>query len=78
MTGETILATDDGSLGEKGFVTQALARRLAAGAAYARVYACGPMPMFAALPKVVAPAWIRRSSRPRRRWAAASARASAA
>ena len=54
VTGETILSTDDGSLGEKGFVTQALARRLAAGAAYARVYACGPMPMFAALAKVVA------------------------
>ncbi len=49
VTGETILSSDDGSLGEKGFVTQALARRLAAGAAYARVYACGPMPMFAAL-----------------------------
>lgn len=58
VTGETILSTDDGSLGEKGFVTQALARRLAAGAAYARVYACGPMPMFAALAKVVGPAKI--------------------
>ena len=58
VTGETILSSDDGSLGEKGFVTQALARRLAAGAAYARVYACGPMPMFAALAKVVGPAGI--------------------
>ncbi len=53
VPGETILATDDGSLGEKGFVTQALARRLDAGARYARLYACGPMPMFAALAKVV-------------------------
>ncbi len=53
VSGETILTTDDGSLGEPGFVTQAFARRLAAGARYARVFACGPMPMFAALAKVV-------------------------
>ena len=52
VPGETILASDDGSLGEKGFVTEALARRLEAGARYARVFACGPMPMFAALAKV--------------------------
>jgi dihydroorotate dehydrogenase electron transfer subunit len=58
VTGETILSTDDGSLGEKGFVTQALSRRLNGGAAYARVFACGPMPMFAALAKVVGPAGI--------------------
>jgi dihydroorotate dehydrogenase electron transfer subunit len=53
VPGETILASDDGSLGEKGFVTETLARRLAAGARYARLFACGPMPMFAALAKVV-------------------------
>lgn len=53
VPGETVIASDDGSLGEKGFVTEALARRLAAGAGYARVFACGPMPMFAALAKVV-------------------------
>src|SRR4030095_5717846 len=53
VRGETILASDDGSLGEKGFVTEALRRRLGAGAKYARVYACGPMPMFASLAKVV-------------------------
>ena len=58
MTGETILSSDDGSLGEKGFVTEALARRLAAGARYARVFACGPMPMFAALAKVVGPSGV--------------------
>ncbi len=34
--GETVLASDDGSLGEKGFVTEALARRLASGTRYAR------------------------------------------
>ena len=54
VRGETILASDDGSLGEKGFVTEALRRRLETGAKYARVYACGPMPMFASLAKVVA------------------------
>jgi dihydroorotate dehydrogenase electron transfer subunit len=58
VPGETILATDDGSLGERGFVTQALARRLESGARYARLYACGPMPMFAALAKVVAAAGL--------------------
>jgi dihydroorotate dehydrogenase electron transfer subunit len=54
VPGETLLATDDGSLGEKGFVTEALARR-AAGASppYTRLFACGPMPMFATLARVV-------------------------
>ena len=56
VPGDTVLATDDGSLGEKGFVTEALARHLAGGARYARLFACGPMPMFAALAKVVAAA----------------------
>ncbi len=58
VPGETILASDDGSLGEKGFVTEALSRRLSAGARYARVFACGPMPMFAALAKVVGAAGV--------------------
>ena len=53
VSGETILATDDGSLGEAGFVTAAFARRASAGTPrYARLYACGPMPMFAALAPV--------------------------
>ncbi len=55
VEGDTVLASDDGSLGEKGFVTEALARRLAAGTRYTRLFACGPMPMFAALAKVVGP-----------------------
>ena len=58
VRGETVLTSDDGSVGDKGFVTEALARRLDAGAKYARVYACGPMPMFAALAKVVARAGV--------------------
>jgi dihydroorotate dehydrogenase electron transfer subunit len=58
VPGETVLATDDGSLGEKGFVTEVLARRLSAGARYARLYACGPMPMFAALARITGAAGL--------------------
>jgi dihydroorotate dehydrogenase electron transfer subunit len=47
--GELVITTDDGSAGEAGFVTAALARRLAAGRRYARALACGPTPMLAAL-----------------------------
>ena len=53
VTGETRLASDDGSLGEKGFVTEAFRAR-ARQVSYARVYACGPMPMFRALARVTA------------------------
>jgi dihydroorotate dehydrogenase electron transfer subunit len=53
VPGDTVLTTDDGSVGERGFVTDLFARR-AAETQYARVYACGPMPMFAALARVVA------------------------
>jgi dihydroorotate dehydrogenase electron transfer subunit len=49
--GETFLATDDGSLGERGFVTE-IFRDRARRTRYARVFACGPMPMFGALAKV--------------------------
>jgi dihydroorotate dehydrogenase electron transfer subunit len=58
VRGKTVLASDDGSLGERGFVTEALERRLDAGEKYARLYACGPMPMLAALAKTVARAGI--------------------
>lgn len=59
VNGETVLATDDGSLGEKGFITAAFDRRAsAAPPKYARVYACGPMPMFASLAPVVARAGV--------------------
>ena len=50
--GELVLTTDDGSGGEAGFVTAALARRLAAGRRYARALACGPTPMLAALTRM--------------------------
>jgi len=58
VPGETILSSDDGSLGEKGFVTEALRRRFDAGSRYVRVFACGPMPMFAALARVVGDAGV--------------------
>ena len=53
VPGPISLATDDGSAGERGFVTE-IFRRHAERTAYARLYACGPMPMFAALAPIVA------------------------
>lgn len=49
-------ATDDGSSGRKGFVTELLAPHLAPGV---RVLACGPNPMFKSLAKVAAAARAR-------------------
>lgn len=45
---ETYVSTDDGSLGEEGFVTKVLERKLTKYPC-AEVYACGPMPMLAAV-----------------------------
>jgi dihydroorotate dehydrogenase electron transfer subunit len=45
---QTYVSTDDGSLGEEGFVTQALIRALEKSPD-ATVYACGPMPMIEAV-----------------------------
>jgi len=47
--GTLVVTTDDGTRGERGLVVAALERRLAAGHRYARVLACGPTPMLAAL-----------------------------
>jgi len=52
--GRLILATEDGSLALRGRVTDALAAELAAGARYASLLACGPMPMLAALAELAA------------------------
>jgi len=51
VPGKTVLATDDGSRGERGFITDTFGRSASPGI-YARLYACGPMPMFAALAAV--------------------------
>ena len=46
---ETYVATDDGTLGERGFVTQVLEPHLAPGT---RIFACGPTPMLNAVAKM--------------------------
>ena len=43
------IMTDDGSNGHKGFVTDALAEQLKAGARYDEVFVLGPMPMMRAV-----------------------------
>ena len=48
------LATDDGSAGHHGFVTELLARRIERGARPAHVVACGPPPMLAAVARMTA------------------------
>jgi dihydroorotate dehydrogenase electron transfer subunit len=48
------LATDDGSAGHHGFVTDLLRERLARGERPAKVVGCGPPPMLQALSKLVA------------------------
>jgi dihydroorotate dehydrogenase electron transfer subunit len=47
------LATDDGTAGHHGFVTELLARRLEAGERPAKVVGCGPPAMLSALAKLV-------------------------
>lgn len=57
---EVEVATDDGSLGHRGYVTQLLERHLAEAApGGVRVLSCGPNPMFVSLAKVVAAARAR-------------------
>jgi dihydroorotate dehydrogenase electron transfer subunit len=48
---ETYVSTDDGSLGEEGFVTRVLERKLDKYPC-AEVFACGPMPMLAAVEQI--------------------------
>lgn len=48
------IATDDGSAGYRGFVTELLAARLARGERPAQVVGCGPPAMLAALTRIVA------------------------
>ncbi len=47
------LATDDGSAGHMGYVTDLLARRLDRGERPTKVIGCGPAPMLASLSKLV-------------------------
>jgi dihydroorotate dehydrogenase electron transfer subunit len=48
------IATDDGSAGHHGFVTDLLARRLERGERPAKVVGCGPLAMLAALARLTA------------------------
>lgn len=49
VSDELIIMTDDGSNGNKGFVTNALQQRIDGGAGYDLVIAIGPMPMMKAV-----------------------------
>jgi dihydroorotate dehydrogenase electron transfer subunit len=49
---EVELATDDGTAGHHGFVTELLARRLERGEGPARIVGCGPPAMLASLAKI--------------------------
>lgn len=51
-------ATEDGSLGEPGLVTKLLEREIGAGTEGLGVYACGPMPMLAAVARTCAAAGV--------------------
>lgn len=52
--GRFVAATEDGSRGFAGRVTAALDRAIGDGAGYAELFACGPMPMLAALARLAA------------------------
>ncbi len=49
---ETYTATDDGSLGEQGVVTEVMERYLANSASAKTIFACGPFPMLKAVAKI--------------------------
>ncbi len=52
---ELTVMTDDGSNGNKGFVTQALTKKLEAGVKYDEVIAIGPLPMMRAVCDITKP-----------------------
>ncbi len=54
-----IIMTDDGSNGNKGFVTQALEKQLQEGREYDTVIAIGPLPMMKAVSEMTRPLKIR-------------------
>ncbi len=59
---ETHLATDDGSVGHQGYVTQLLQKLVASDDPPTAVYCCGPEPMMHAMQKIVTqaniPGWL--------------------
>ncbi len=55
---EVELATDDGSLGHHGYVTELVTRRLERGRPPSLIVGCGPVPMIAALARIAREARI--------------------
>ncbi len=51
---ETYVATDDGTLGDQGLVTEVLTRYLADDSGSKQLFACGPMPMLQAVARIAA------------------------
>lgn len=49
---ETYVATDDGTLGSSGLVTEVMERYLAEGCNAKTIFACGPMPMLKAVAEI--------------------------
>ena len=49
---ETYTATDDGSLGEQGMVTEVMERHLTNSGSAKTIFACGPFPMLKAVAKI--------------------------
>jgi dihydroorotate dehydrogenase electron transfer subunit len=49
---ETYVATDDGTLGDSGLVTEVLERHLVSTSDPATIFACGPMPMLKAVASI--------------------------
>ncbi len=56
---EVLVTTDDGSMGRKGLVTEALRDRLAADPSVAEVVAVGPVPMMRAVAETTRPFGVR-------------------
>jgi dihydroorotate dehydrogenase electron transfer subunit len=46
---ETYVATDDGTLGDQGLVTQVMMKHIASVTSPKQIFACGPMPMLKAV-----------------------------
>ena len=59
VSSRLIMMTDDGSNGNKGFVTNALQSEINAGAGYDLVIAIGPLPMMRAVAEVTRPYGIK-------------------
>jgi len=57
--GNLILMTDDGSNGNKGFVTDALKKQIESGVVYDAVIAIGPLPMMKAVAELTRPYGIK-------------------